>query len=1146
MLIRKLKILCLVPLFAAQIASAQTGASGNITGTVTDPTGAVVSRANITATSIETGIEAHTQTTGTGDYSLPNLNPGNYTVTVEAPGFQKSVTRDVGLIVAQTARVNVALKPGAVTETVTVEGSAVSLDTDSPTVSQIVTNRQVVELPINGRNFLQLLYLGAGAVTVGAEQGTMRQGEGAAVSINGARPESNNYILDGMVNTDQALNTPAIVLSIDAIQEFKEQTAVAPAQYGFSANQVNLSSKSGTSALHGALFYFGRNDFFDAVNYFNLPGTHPTLRQHQFGFVVNGPLRLPSSHGGQVKTFFLANYEGERIKSGNITFQNEPNPTFLAGDFTLLAGNAPCVQGKAVKNCLPIDPTTGQPFPGNKIPTARFSRLAQAALKDNYFATPNCPSLCNNFNHQQTPILPTKSDQETYRVDQEIGRLGRMFARYSQDPFHTTVQDSNSIFAKGFIDEIARNAEVSWTLPLGQRLVNNFIGGYLQANAIISGVPVSVEDTASLGLSGVFTGLPDQYRTAPKIGFGNQLGEALSAYGGGGHGTIGNSNMWVLSDNISYVKGNHSLNMGFEFRHWLLDRNLAVNPLGGFTFSDYWSGNELADFLLGYYSAASVFQPSGASSNTGNPREFNFRYFAPYVQDDWKLTQNLTVNIGLRWDYRPVAYETHNHMGWLDTTNPNGGLCVADQSLVTSGVTANAPGFGQFYRYCGKRNPGSTEWGDLGPRVGFAWRPFGGSKTVLRAGYGMFWDALEGKEIDGSADIYPYLIRTSLTQSPSTGLIPGLNTTNNLFVDYSHTVGPAIPGLTGVDTFLAVVIPEKPHNSYMQQYTFGIQRQLARNTTFEVNYIGNKGLHLLSRIQINQALAPSAACIAAPTSPGCSALARQPYPYFSTYINSTPTAFSSYNSMNVKFEYRAHSTAITSNFTWAKSMDIHSVAAAIGASSGGFQGFMDNHRPRLDYGPSDFDVDKRFVTSAVYELPVGRGKKMLNSADGAVDRLVGGWELNGIYTAQTGFPFSVTASDVSGFLGTSAQRANRIPGNSSFKGSRSQWVDKTAYAQPALGFYGTSSRNYLRQPGVNNFDTALFKNFLFAHEAVKLQFRLESFNTFNHPQFYPNPALTQYAAGGTTVDVNVNDAAFGKITGASFGRQLQLGAKLVF
>jgi hypothetical protein len=408
----------------------------------------------------------------------------------------------------------------------------------------------------------------------------------------------------------------------------------------------------------------------------------------------------------------------------------------------------------------------------------------------------------------------------------------------------------------------------------------------------------------------------------------------------------------------------------------------------------------------------------------------------------------------------------------------------------------------------------------------------------------MYWDALEGKEIDGSADIYPYVIRTSLTQSPSTGLIAGLNTTNNLFVNYSQTVGLAIPGLTGVDTFLAVVIPEKPHNAYVQQYTLSIQRELARNTTFEVNYVGNMGTDLLSRIEINQAQDPSAASIAAPTSPGCSVLARQPYPYFSTFIDSRPNAYSNYHSMNLKFEHRAHQTAVTSIFTWAKSMDNKSVAGAIGSDSGGYQGYMDNNRPGLDYGPSEFDVDKRFVTSVVYNLPFGHGQRFLNNGSGLTDTALGGWELNGVYTAQTGFPFSVLATDVGGFLGTVSQRANKLAGSSSFKKGRSQWVDPTEFAQPLQGYYGTSSRDYLRQPGINNFDIGLFKNAGFFHEKANLQLRLETFNTFNHPQFYPNPALSQYAAGGTTVDANVNDANFGKL--ASFGREVQIGAKIVF
>jgi hypothetical protein len=1146
----------------------QGGAVGTILGTVTDNSGAVVANASVDVTNTATGVAAHTQTGSSGDYTVPYLKPGTYKVVVQAPGFQKSVVDNIGLVVAQQARIDVTMKPGQVLESVEVQASAVSLDTDSSSVSQLISQKQVEQLPLNGRNFLNLLFVGAGAVQTNGEQGQMRQGEGNAISINGGRPTSNNYTLDGLVNTDTALNTPAVILSQDAIQEFKVQSETYSAEYGFSANQVNIVSKSGTNQLHGTVFEFLRNDAFDAKAPFQ--SAKAELRQNQFGFVVGGPIYIPKVYDGRNKTFFLVNYEGWRIRNGiNQATFNVPDPAQLTGDFSasgLTPVTAGCVPGPT-QACLPIDPNTGAPFPGNMIPSTSFSKLANVSLAAHLFPAPNCAG-CGQFNYRLTTTLPNTTNQQTYKLDQQLGHFGSVFFRYTTATYsNQNINGSITVpFGVGVFNEKSESWMISHTINIGARNINNFRFGRLEPSAIQGGNPAPASDVAALALSGVFQSLPNYARLYPTLSF---QGISSNSFGSQGNDTTTSDiPTWEYSDSLAMIRGKHTVTVGFDYRRWLQKRDLSADFLGNFTFNNdtvvnnsagcttasgkCGTGNDVADFLLGYYNNASTFQPGPFSPAgvAGNLNQYHFVYFAPFVQDDWKATSRLTLNLGLRWDYRAVPTELTNKMFWFDRANTGGGLCYADKNLGTQSITGLggpiAPDGNGFYRYCGRANPAPASKKPFAPRFGFAYRLT--DRTVVRGGYGIFFDSAETREIDDSGDIYPFVVRASpnATKDPT---LPKL--TDQMFPPVSlHQVSPATDG----GQFFAVIISERPRNPYVQQWSLSVQRELARNTTLEANYVGNKGTHLLNRINIGQGLPPTnpAACDPTvggnPTAGDCPAAARRPFVNITSsngFLDSMWNGYSNYNAGNLKLERRSSSVALVAVYTWSKSMDDKSAAAGVGGTNA-FAGHMDEHNPRLDHGLSDFDVNQRFVTSFVYQLPFGRGKKFGGNMNKAADLAVGGWQMTGILTFQKGFPFSVLANDQFGLLTTFTQRANLVSGcnpNGGFHKSISEWFNTACFSQPLAGQFGDSGRNIIRGPGINNWDMGIGKDFKFT-ERVAFQFRAEAFNLFNHAQYGYDPSTS--TSIGAPVGNNPNNPGYGTVLAARPGRILQFGGKLTF
>ena len=494
-------------------------------------------------------------------------------------------------------------------------------------------------------------------------------------------------------------------------------------------------------------------------------------------------------------------------------------------------------------------------------------------------------------------------------------------------------------------------------------------------------------------------------------------------------------------------------------------------------------------------------------------------------------------------------------MTWLDTTNPNGGLCFADPALATDGVAP--PGNG-FYRYCGANHPGKTEFNNFAPRVGGAYRI--DNKTVVRSGFGIFWDGVEGREMDDSGDVYPYVSRQNLSQNSGQ---TSYQTTDQLWPNFTN-VAPVQGGPNGPDTFIAVVNSEKPTNPYVTQWSLSVERELARNTTLEVNYVGNKGSRLLARQNINQAtqLINPSACFVDPEPASCLPVNRRPYPNFVTFIDSSWIGHSNYNALNIKFEHRSSQFAMTSVYTWARSLDDKSTAASAGAEAQGWNGYLNNHNPGLDYGRSDFNVGQRFVTSLVYDLPVGRGKQFANQVNPVVNAVIGGWETSAIATFQQGFPVTIQCYDygvasnnptyyISGLLdiatGDGINRCDQLGDPKKLKWTHSSAdfaANQALFAHSSPGTFGTEARNAATAPGIENFVLGLYKNTDIT-ERAKFQLRFEAFNAFNHPQFDANPE-SGFGGGGAAEQVTWDTGQLGLITAADSGRILQISGKFIF
>ena len=996
-----------------------------------------------------------------------------------ATGFSTGTVSNVDLAVGKEVTIDIHLKVGSVSESVSVAANAVTLDTENAQVGQVISEREIVDLPLNGRNFTQLLLLGAGAVQNSGEQGIYRANEGNSLTIQGQRPDSNQYMLDGIVVNDTYYQTPAVVPSIDALQEFQEQTKTYSAAYGGGANQINLTTKSGTNQIHGTAYEFFRNNDLDARNFFDQQGIQP-LHQNQFGYTLGGPVLIPRVYNGKDRTFFFFNYEGQRTRTSYTSFGLVPTTAELGGVFPTTI----------------LNPTTQQPFPNNTIPQTDFSTFGKNAIP--HFPTPNTNLPQGNYIF--SALAPINADQQTYRVDHSIGSANHFFGRYTQTDY--SVAQPGGILPEGtsYLDEFTRQVVVGFTHTFGPTLVNDLHFGWMNEQVTLAGSAISQSEWQALGLQGLFP--YDQYTTFPQIEWMNT---GLSTAGGPSYAPQEYKQpTYQVSDILNIVRGTHNIGVGMDFRRLEGYVNTFSSPK--LTFSGYATGDPVADMLLGYAAIANAQTPTQFATNPANANSDDLFYtqVAPWVQDDWKVSSRLTVNLGLRWDFMARPHDARDNLFWLDRNISGGGLYTASKAIIQDGLGDS------LYQYGGS-SPGGAQWGVFAPRVGLAFRPFSKSdSTVIRAGFGIFYDSFEAKEAFAGGE-YPFAEQSVLYNVSTANLFPA---------------PPPLSPVTTADLGFAW-LESKMRVPYVNMWSASVEHSLTHGIKLEADYIGSEGHHLVGRIW-ETAPYPYDPANPLPLS------ARLPYPNIGAILDH-PFAFNSnYNAMVLKVEHRGQALTLLATYTWSHSLDDKSSDAGINGDPSG-NGPMDEYNWRLDYASSSFDLRQSFVGSFVYALPIGRGKALLGNTSKALDLLLGEWQVNGILTLQTGLPFTVTASDIDFINQNYGQRANVVgnPYPSGFNSSINEDFSTTAFAQPPLGAFGNSARDFLRGPGVENLDFSLFKTFPVA-ERLRLQMRAETFNIFNHVNF------------GSSQWVTVDSGTFGVIGSAAPGRIVQLAAKLIW
>jgi len=1058
-----------VALLAPAVAAPQS-TTATILGTVTDASGAVLPGVAVTIVNEGTNNQRTVITDGTGGYEAPLLPPGAYRVEGELTGFKKIIRSGITLQVDQRARVDLSLDLGAVTETIEVRADAPLVQSESAGIGTVVDNAKIVELPLNGRDFFQLSTLVTGAAP--PAEGSQNATQGGGVSVNGAREQSNNFLLDGIDNNSLAINQIVIPPSVDAVQEFKVQSSTYSAEFGRSGGQFNYVTRSGTNAFHGSAYEFMRNAALDAKNFFDSPDRDiPQYQRNQFGGTFGGPIRRDT-------LFFFGNYEGARIRQAFTRVATVPPTAWVNGDFSgLLTGTVDPDLGYDPGQLF--DPRTFEPIPGNVITPKMMDSAGVEIVK--WYPAPDDPNATGPSSAVVAPVGQNAINQLTARVDHNAGRDDRLFCRYSlwdEDRFNPFDPLADPTNVPGFGSSTLNNGQslaVGWTRTLGSRMVNDFRFGFNRLHAGIFQEHRGNDVSASLGITGLLTDPNAVGRPGIVVGITDPLLEATNLPQDRIDKTL------QFNDSLSWLLGRHSLKTGVDVRHFALDFYLDVIARGQFIFVGL-SGNPIADLLFGTPGVALRQNPEKNTLTNLRTTAFNW-----YIHDDCKVNDDLTLNVGLRYDYNKPVTDTQDRLSFPDFSDPNGGFIqVGTNGLSRAGYDADRNNFA--------------------PRVGAAWKPFHHPRTVVRGGYGVFYDV-------GilNVNLLPRLNPPQFALDLVLGF-PGMETFPLALRDAFSGAAEPVTLVNGLDTGY--------HDGYYHQFSAGVQQELRPNLLLETSYVGARGRDLPLFLDPNQG------------PPGGPPVR---YPAFGPATIAYSVGRSDYDSLQVRLERRfVRGLSILSAYTWSRSRDNGSALFGSHASNGVPQNSFDVD---AEWGPSDFDSPHRYVLSYIWELPVGNGKRWLDRK-GVVNALLGNWELAGIATFQSGRPFTVSYGASANYSGTDNgsnggpgfDRPNQTGDPQPFKPDPSKWFDPAAFTPPDNTF-GTLGRNTLRGDGFENVDLAFYKNVSIG--SARMQFRIELFNAFNHPFFFlPVADLTNANAGA--------------VVRAGDSRQIQLGLKFTY
>ncbi len=1065
--------------------------AGRFTGRITDPSGAVIPQASVAVRNTETNILRTVPTNNDGEFVVSPLQAGTYMLSVTAPGFQTVTTNAITLQVSQTVREDLSLAVGSSSDVVQVTTATPLLTTDSATVGTVITNEQLTGLPLNGRGFFRLAELTPGAALLPPTGNSLaiRPEVVDGNTISGIRGSAISFLLDGVDVSEQHQGGTFIQTSIDALQEFSVQQNPYSAEYNRGGAFFNATVKSGGNAFHGGIFEFVRNDKLDARNYFALQ--RQILKRNQFGGDIGGPLIVPHLYDGRNKSFFFFNFEAQRLRQGlifnDVVASNaqrggnfgskviyDPSRTFIIN-----TGNI----GSCTPNPATPRPAIGSPcrfqFANNTIPQAALS--PQALAIQQYFPAANNATGTASF----TPSQAIDWNQYTVRLDHQISVSNRLFARWIYVQNHEVDPNASPFLGTANLTSIGMDVAAGLITNVGANKVNDFRIHYLPSHVRLNAFLQGPDWNARFGVAG-FT---PQLRPGVGGAFPDYSFSGYTAFQGAAFDQRPKSQdrkALEPTDNFTFITGRQSIKFGTLIRYYQWIGYDSQQFAGAFSFNGNASGDAYADFLLGYPSAVQRAYPA---DNFGGQQT----YYQFFGQDDIRVSERLTINAGLRYEYNPWLNGYKGQLGTFLPGNARPVVVSGDGPNVNLSSQFAAPAayqfFGQYIQTSSQAglpyNLTFTDKAQFGPRVGIAYSVT--PRTILRAGFGMFYEP-EGTGGRVNLNSLPFRLSESINQTQNVAPTRSLG---NYFLGQPLGSALANPQLSPTYTNLKV--------GYNEHFSLNVQQQLSNYDVLEVGYVGNNGRHLGSTNDFND------------PAPGPGGIqARRPYQPFSNIVFQSQDLSTNYSSLQAKYEHRM-SNGISGlvAYTYSKFMQFNQ-APALGGNLG------------YEYALSPFDIPHNLAISGSYQLPFGHGRTFLAKSNGLVDATLGGWQLQSIVVVRSGTPYTPVVSSDRANTGVGGQRPNLNPNGcgTNFRRTLSSWFDKSCYVVAPVYSYGQVRADTLRSDRYRQFDASIFKNFTLPYESV-LSFRAEFFNISNTTSFNAPNSTIDATSGGLVTSTSV-------------------------